>query len=202
MPGMLLMENAGRNAAHILRSLGTQGPVAICCGKGNNGGDGFVIARHLDLQLVPVRILLLANPEELQGDALINFRIADRARLHTLPMHGPHWNDQRFASSIADCEWIVDALFGTGLEGPLRPPFDRAVQLINQSGKRILAVDIPSGLDCDTGQPLGPTIQAQHTVTFVAQKIGFQNPAARQWTGEIHVADIGAPRAALPTDHP
>jgi NAD(P)H-hydrate epimerase len=89
--------------------------------------------------------------------------------------------------------WIVDALFGTGLTRPLGSPYDEVVTQVNSSGKALLAVDIPSGLDCDTGEPFGPTIRATHTATFVAPKRGFLNPASRDWTGEVHVIDIGAP---------
>ena len=88
----------------------------------------------------------------------------------------------------------MDALFGTGLTGAVRPPFDAIIAAINASGRPVLAVDIPSGLDCDTGLSLGATIRAAHTVTFVAEKVGFANPAARQWLGQVHVVDIGAPR--------
>lgn len=93
--------------------------------------------------------------------------------------------------------WIVDALFGTGLVGPVSPPFDAVVAAINASPAPVLAVDIPSGLDCDTGLPLGPTVRADHTVTFVAHKAGFEEPSSREWTGEVHVTDIGAPRRLL-----
>src|SRR5205807_2339818 len=95
------------------------------------------------------------------------------------------------AALFARADWIVDALFGTGLTGPLRSPLDRLVELINASPARILAVDIPSGLDADTGAPLGSTIRAEHTVTFVAPKVGFHNPAAAAFTGRVHVVDIG-----------
>ena len=93
--------------------------------------------------------------------------------------------------------WIVDALFGTGLSRSLESPFDELVAIVNSSQNPILAIDIPSGLDCDTGTPLGPTVRATHTATFVAPKRGFLNPAARQWTGEVHVIDIGAPRVLV-----
>jgi NAD(P)H-hydrate epimerase len=90
--------------------------------------------------------------------------------------------------------WIVDALFGTGLSGPVREPFDRVIAAINASPAPVLAVDTPSGLDCDTGQPLGATVRADFTVTFVSLKTGFLIPEARPWLGEVHVTDIGAPR--------
>jgi NAD(P)H-hydrate epimerase len=197
VPGIVLMENAGRGAAEVLISLGCKGPVLICCGKGNNGGDGFVIARHLDNRQIPVRVLLFADPGRLEGDAAINYQIIARSGLEISVYDGEFVNDARVRSELAKAEWIVDALFGTGLTGPVRKPFDQIIQCANESGRRILAVDIPSGMDCDTGQPLGPTVRAEHTVTFVAEKKGFANPLARNWTGQVHVVNIGAPRRLL-----
>src|SRR5262249_17814629 len=98
---------------------------------------------------------------------------------------------------LGESEWVVDALFGTGLGGPVRAPFDKVIEAINHSHARVLAVDIPSGLDCDTGRPLGPTVRAEHTATFVAQKKGFQEAAAKEWLGQVHVIDIGAPRVLV-----
>jgi len=190
VPGVVFMENAGRGAAEILLSLGVKGPVVICCGKGNNGGDGFVIARHLDNHGIPVQVLLFAKPEELTGDAAINCHIIERSKL---PIHVQP-NLSEMPALLSSAEWIVDALFGTGLRGNVREPFGNIIGAINASGKSVLAVDIPSGLDCDTGLPLGPTIKAAHTATFVAQKVGFANPAAKEYLGRVHVVDIGAPR--------
>lgn len=196
MPGVVLMENAGRGAAEILLQLRPTGPVVLCCGKGNNGGDGFVIARHLDNAGVPVQVLLFAAPEELRGDAAINYHIIERSGIPITPMVTADEAELRRALTAAD--WVVDSLFGTGLTGPVRPPFDRVIAAINAGSGRVLAVDIPSGLDCDTGEPLGPAVRAQHTVSFVALKKGFANPAARAYLGEVHVVDIGAPRRLRP----
>jgi NAD(P)H-hydrate epimerase len=197
VPGVVLMENAGSGAAEVLKRLFVRGPVALVCGKGNNGGDGFVIARHLDNAGVPVRVLLFARPEELRGDAAIHYRIIERCRLPITMFAGPDLDEAALQRELAAAEWVVDALFGTGLSGPLRPPFDQVIAAIHASPGRVLAVDIPSGLDCDTGEPLGPTVRAEHTVTFVAPKQGFANPAAAKWLGQVHVADIGAPRCLL-----
>jgi NAD(P)H-hydrate epimerase len=196
VPAVVLMENAGRGAAELLRALGIHGRVAVCCGKGNNGGDGFVIARHLDNWNVPVRILLFVRPEDLHGDAAVNYHIVHRAGL-PVSVHAGRPDVQAVRRELAGAEWVVDALFGTGLSGPLTDPFDQIVEGINSGDGRVLAVDIPSGLDCDTGQPLGPTVRAEHTATFVAQKKGFANPAAREWLGQVHVLDIGAPRRVV-----
>lgn len=194
VPGVVLMENAGRGCAELLRSLGIHGPVVVCCGKGNNGGDGFVIARHLDNGQVPVKVLLFAQPEELAGDASINYRIIDKAGLSIESLGLRPLDGEKLRRELAAAEWVVDALFGTGLTGPVRPPFDEVIAAISAGSTRVLAVDIPSGLDCDTGQPLGPTVRADHTATFVGLKKGFADPAARSWLGQVHVVDIGAPR--------
>jgi len=193
------MENAGRDAADVLIGLGICGLVTICCGKGNNGGDGFVIARHLDNRGFAVHVLLFAKPDELTGDAAINYRIIAKSGLPITTYPDASFSDSDLATKLSQSACIVDGLFGTGLTGPVRPPFERVIAAINASKARVLAADIPSGLDCDTGQPLGPTVRADHTVTFVARKKGFANPAAKEWTGEVHVADIGAPRVVLPT---
>jgi NAD(P)H-hydrate epimerase len=196
MPGVVLMENAGRGCADLLRSLGVHGPVVICCGKGNNGGDGFVIARHLDNAQIPVRVLLFATPEDLAGDAAIHYRSIAQAGL-PIESPGPRPDGDWLRQALAPAEWIVDALFGTGLTGPVRPPLDQVIAAMNHRSARVLAVDIPSGLDCDTGQPLGPTVRADHTATFVSLKIGFSNPTAQAWLGRIHIVDIGIPRALI-----
>ncbi|HEY3789506.1 MAG TPA: NAD(P)H-hydrate epimerase [Urbifossiella sp.] len=202
VPGIVLMENAGRGCAELMMKLNPEKePVGILCGPGNNGGDGFVIARHLDNHGWPVNVNVIARHNRTAGDFDINFDI-----LYTsgIPFH--QFRPDYFESSHQEMilkgdflksRWIIDALFGTGLDRPLKPPFDWLVEIVNASQKPVLAVDIPSGLDCDTGEPPGPTIRATHTATFVAHKKGFLNPASRQWAGEIHVIDIGAPRALI-----
>jgi NAD(P)H-hydrate epimerase len=191
VPSIVLMENAGRGAAELLQKLGIHGPVAICCGKGNNGGDGFVIARHLHNVGVKVRVLLFAKPDELSGDAAMNCRVIDRLKIPLTVIEQP--DAQQLARQFGAVEWIVDALFGTGLSGPVRSPFDAVIRAINSAGVRVFAVDIPSGLDCDTGQPLGETVRATYTATFVAPKQAYANPDSLQWTGQVHVLDIGVP---------
>jgi NAD(P)H-hydrate epimerase len=160
-------------------------PVVILCGPGNNGGDGYVIARHLDNHGWPVNVFLYAN-FDIKGDALINARILAHSKVNLSS-----------DAIINHSGWIVDALFGTGLSRALTAPFDELVSIVNASANPVLAVDIPSGLDCDSGEPLGPTIRATHTATFVAYKHGFLNPESHKWTGDIHVVDIGAPRVLV-----
>jgi NAD(P)H-hydrate epimerase len=197
MPGIVLMENAGRGAMEVLAGLGVEGKVVLCCGKGNNGGDGFVIARHLDNSQVPLHILLFACPEELPGDAAINYQIVARSGLPIIVFSGETIDRSEVNRHLSKADWIVDALYGTGLQGPVRPPFDQVILAINEAGKKVLAVDVPSGLDCDTGKPMGATIRADHTVTFVDAKVGFVQPEAAAWLGEVHIVDIGAPRNLL-----
>ncbi|MGE0759746.1 MAG: NAD(P)H-hydrate epimerase [Pirellulaceae bacterium] len=193
MPGILLMENAGRGSVDVLEKLGVTGVVAVCCGKGNNAGDGLVMARHLELRGHRVRVLLWCDPARLRGDAALNYEIAARAELPLVIC--PDRSDRKWLQGeLAGADWIVDALLGTGAEGPPRPPLDQVISVLNELPARKLAVDLPSGLDCDTGLPASPTFRADHTVTFVAPKAGFRNPQARPYLGEVHVVDIGAPR--------
>ncbi len=196
LTGLVLMENAGRNAAALLLELGIRGPVLICCGKGNNAGDGFVVARHLENAGVPVAVLLAVPSTSLSGDAAVNFGVLRRAGTTIVepPSTGIQspWRDE-----LARADWIVDALLGTGTQGSLREPFLSAIATINQSGRRVFALDLPSGMDCDTGHPLGDCIRAAHTATFVARKPGFDAPGATDCTGEVHVIDIGVPRRLL-----
>ena len=194
IPGIVLMENAGRGAAELLLRLGCGGKVVICAGKGNNGGDGFVIARHLanllPEQRIAIEVLLFCDPSDLTGDAATNYRILQASGLGTLRTNP---TAEMLGGKLATADWIVDALLGTGTLGEIREPYKTAITAINVAGKRVLAVDLPSGLDCDTGLPLGPCVRAEHTATFVARKTGFDNPASSEWTGTVHVIGIGAP---------
>lgn len=193
MSGLVLMENAGRGCVEVLLRLGCRGPVAICCGKGNNAGDGFVIARHLDNCGIPVRVLLFAPPAELRGDAAANYAILSRAGLPPVDLSsGSH--AESVDQQLAGAEWIVDALLGTGATGTPRPPMDLAIRRMNASPAKKLAIDLPSGLDCDTGLAAEPTFRAEQTCTFVAPKIGFGNAAAQTYLGTMHIIDIGVPR--------
>lgn len=189
VPSLLLMENAGRAAAEVLIAQHATGLVVICCGKGNNGGDGLVIARHLWNRDIAVRVLLFATPDTLSPDAAVHWRIVQRLGISADAC--PRVDDAQLRAELKPADWIVDALFGTGMTGPVREPFDRVIAAINARGARVLAVDIPSGLNGDTGEPTGPTVRADHTVTFVAPKLGFSNPAAAEALGQVHVADIG-----------
>jgi len=191
MSGLVLMENAGRGCADQLVSLGIASPVAICCGHGNNGGDGFVIARHLELRGYQPRVLLVGDPDSLRGDAAANFQILRHCDVPIFPLEA--W-DAAVADRVLDgADWIVDALLGTGASGEPRPPLDQLIPRLNGPAAKRLAIDLPSGLDCDTGVPARNTFRADHTCTFVAAKAGFDAPMARDYLGRVVVLDIGAP---------
>lgn len=189
MTGVMLMENAGRGTTDVLCGLGVSGPVVIVCGRGNNGGDGFVIARHLDLRGYEVRVVLLEDPKLLRGDAALNFGVLEKSGVPIVC-----WDLKVLSTALHDAAWVVDAMLGTGATGNPREPVSTVITELNESGLPILAVDLPSGLDCETGTAGEPTIRARHTCTFVAAKPGLLLPAAAPYVGELHVVDIGAPR--------
>jgi len=197
VPSIVLMENAGRGLADQLQSFGqglTGGrTVVICCGRGNNAGDGFVLARHLDLRGVPARVLIWGDPAKLSGDAATNYRIVERSGI-AIEVFNPGHDAARLDDFLSDASWIVDALLGTGATGSPRPPLDAVIRQLNAHPAPKIAIDLPSGLDCDTGEAHDPTIVAIHTLTFVAQKPGFLVAGAERYTGQIQVLDIGAPR--------
>jgi NAD(P)H-hydrate epimerase len=192
MSGLVLMENAGRGCTDVLCGLGVRGPVVICCGRGNNAGDGFVIARHLDLRGHEVCVLLFGAPADLRGDAAANFAILAHCGIPLRVVTAQE--DAGWQAELAGVDWIVDALLGTGARGQPRPPLDGVIPCLNRQPARRLAVDLPSGLDCNTGEPAPATFRADHTCTFVAAKRGFASPAAQAYLGHVHVLDIGAPR--------
>ena len=171
---------------------GTPSPVAIVCGGGNNGGDGLVLARHLHNRGCDVHLLAMKPAGDLSGDAAIQARIVETMGMNLVPATPQ-------ALEALDVRLIVDALFGTGLSTAPRGDAANMIDAINafRSQERpVLAVDLPSGLDADTGRPLGSQcVVADVTVTFVAEKAGFGHAAA--WLGEVVVGDIGCPSAAV-----
>jgi NAD(P)H-hydrate epimerase len=196
IPAFALMENAGAAGARWLVELGIHGPVVICCGKGNNGGDGFVIARHLDAQRYQIHVLITCDPAELSGDSAVNFRILERSAI-PIARWEPLKPQAEVTNRIRTAAWLVDGLLGTGMTGIVREPMASAISELNAAPARKLAIDIPSGLDCDTGQPCGTAIRADFTATFVATKLGFNQPSARAFTGVVNVFEIGICRRLL-----
>ena len=197
VPTLVLMENAGRGAAELLRAeLAPGSRVLILCGPGNNGGDGGVVARHLDAWGVPVRVVWFVAPKNLRGDAAVQFQILERSRIdqsHCIDDSGDPALDDLFAKA----DWVVDGLLGTGLTRAVEGTLRAAIEAINRSGRPVLALDLPSGLDADRGLPLGTAVHATITATFVAPKLGFSSPGASAYLGTVKVVDIGVPRALL-----
>ncbi len=206
MLGLVLMENAGRGAAEWIHHQYPDGPIAILCGKGNNAGDGYVIARHLQLLQRDICIIQCAPPQQLTGDALHNWTIAEKANLPTLCLFGECTNQvesvsaldiQKLESTLQRHSIILDCLLGTGAVGELREPFATTVLQANQSEATRVAIDVPSGLDCDSGNPSRICFRAESTCTFVAPKAGFMTPQARPYVGRIKVVGIGVPQQLL-----
>jgi NAD(P)H-hydrate epimerase len=194
IPGIVLMENAARNAADVAWDMLDRRPqnVTIVCGGGNNGGDGLAIARHLHNRGANVQILLAIDPIKYAGDAAINWAIVQAMGLEVAGADEAAELLSPFAANL-----IIDALFGTGLAQPPRPDAQAFIARINASTVPVLAIDLPSGMDCDTGEPLESCVRATRTVTFVAEKSGFANPDSAEFTGDITVADIGCPRELI-----
>ncbi|MFC1635534.1 NAD(P)H-hydrate epimerase [Planctomycetota bacterium] len=195
VPGVVLMENAGRSCAELIEDKLQEiadPKVCIFCGTGNNGGDGYVIARHLINNGRRVIVVVCGDPTKIKGDAKTNLDILERMG-RPVEVFSPADGNvvDQIGSYTADADMLVDALFGTGLRGQLSDEYKHLIEGINTCQCPILAVDIPSGLDCDSGEPLGAAIHAAWTVTFVAVKKGFTSGSAPPYTGEIFVASIG-----------
>jgi NAD(P)H-hydrate epimerase len=203
IPGIVLMENASLAVAHeaerLRDSRGNAKRAVVLCGKGNNGGDGFAVARHLRLLDWDVQIILCCQPHEISGDALTNYKIA-------LAMHIPI---EPFSLS-EDKAWstglmrgiLIDAIHGTGFRLPPQLPLAAINDIASSHGACVVAIDLPSGMDCNSGETDGGNvIRADATVTFVAEKQAFARPAAREICGEITVVGIGAPCEIARTAH-
>jgi NAD(P)H-hydrate epimerase len=196
IPGVVLMENAAKNCTDVIvKHFPDEIKAGVCifCAGGNNGGDGFVIARHLYNHGLPVKIVLCADPAKIKGDAKINF---DICRNMSLSIAAVDVESNRLCKEIekvvGQSGLLVDAMLGTGMLGHLKESFALLISSLNSHNLPIVAVDIPSGLDCDTGVPLPISIEAAATITFVAIKKGFvANSDSRKATGRVFVANIG-----------
>jgi len=213
--GLILMENAGRacalEAARMLRGEGgpqdqPDGPpaldgmrVAVLCGMGNNGGDGFVIARHLHNWGADVTTFLAGRiPDAIlrAGDAAVNMEIVLNMDVPVKEVQSAA-QARALAGQCAGADLVIDALLGTGLDREVGEPYLSLIGAIGDLGKPVLAVDVPSGLDCDSGLPLGCALRADLTVTFVLSKRGFSAPGASEYTGRVKVAEISVPRGLI-----
>lgn len=202
IPGMVLMENAGRGCVDLLNEQLGRGPVLILCGPGNNGGDGWVMARHLQIHGRQVAVALFCDPEKYRGDARLNWRIAQNLNIPIVELSPEEpveiWQAQlKEAFGGQKLEWIIDALLGTGVSGPLRAPFPAVIQTVNAFDCRRMAIDLPSGLDAEKGVVQHPIFKADLTATFVAAKPGLLVTESLSWVGELHVLDIGLPFQAI-----
>jgi len=194
IPGALLMENAGRAVAEEVWRRWRPRRVAVVAGKGNNGGDGFVVARHLSNRGVEVAVFLLARGQELRGDAQLNWRIWCQMGGHVQEVLS---EEALEALSLRQFDVLVDAIFGTGLSSEVRGLQRRAIELINAAERPVAAVDIPSGVEASSGRVLGVAVRADLTVTFALAKVGQAVWPGLAQVGELVVADISIPRRLL-----
>jgi hydroxyethylthiazole kinase-like uncharacterized protein yjeF len=194
IPGIRLMEKAGAGAARIIAE--EFGPlrgkrIVVVCGKGNNGGDGFVVARHLKAHGARVRVLLIGSRRDLRGDAAwARGRWKGKVDEILVEVNLP-----TLKGALAEAELIVDALLGTGLTGPARDLSARAIELMNQAGRPVISLDLPSGLSSDHGDLLGPTVRAALTPTFAGLKRSLLLFPGAGYAGRVRVVDIGIPAA-------
>lgn len=201
IPGATLMENAGRGAADVvaalLRTPGLRGrrarPVVVLCGKGGNGGDGFVLARALERGGVRARVLLAFSPAEVRGDAALKLRALRRAGIAARLID----DEGALGTALADASIVVDALLGTGARGAPSGLLARTIEAVNRSGRPVVALDIPSGLDADGGPPAGSTVRAAVTATFAGLKRGLLVHPGAEYAGEVRVVPIGVPPAEV-----
>jgi NAD(P)H-hydrate epimerase len=199
LPGAVLMENAGLQVTSVLRDeLGVRAgkKVVVVAGKGNNGGDGLVVARHLFNQKVDCKVLLMGAKEEVRGDAALNLRVAEKIGVPIIEIKDPvSW--EKYRKLLRESPIIVDALLGTGLSSPLEGFYAQVVEDINASRATVVAVDVPSGLSSDTFEIIGPCVQADITVTMGAPKVCHIFPPAEDKVGELIIADISIPSFLL-----
>ena len=200
IPGIVLMENAGRQVTQVIVELYGQElyrkKVVIFVGKGNNGGDGFVIARHLHNMGVAVDILLFTDPAKICGDAAVNLNIWLRLGQ---PVTQVAIDSIKAKAAVNSADILVDALYGTGFKGVVLEAAAVFIDLANSSGKKVISVDIPSGIEADTGRVNGPCIHADHTVTFALPKLGLLLEPGSNYVGKLHTVDISLPPVLLKT---
>src|SRR5215470_8002052 len=199
IPSLVLMENAGRQVVAAIEAVHgelLQGRVGVLCGRGSNGGDGFVVARTLHQRGVDVSVFLFGSVAAVRGDARVNLEILGRLGITVVEVADSQAWELHF-SEVTDCTLIIDAIFGTGLNAPVSGLIESVVADVNASGIPIVAIDLPSGLSADSPEPIGPSIEAGLTVTLAAPKLPLVLPPAETRAGDIVIADIGIPATVL-----
>lgn len=198
IPGLILMENAGlsifQNIKNIYSDLKSR-KVIIFSGSGNNGGDGFVVARHLYNYGVKVRVFVLSSLDKIKGEAKINLEIISKIGIELIEIESMKIEEVR--RIILDTDLIIDAILGTGLQGKVTGLKAKIIDLINYANKDVIAVDLPSGLNSDTGKIVGSCVKATYTITLGLPKIGLLLYPGADYTGKIIVEDIGIPKNLL-----
>jgi hydroxyethylthiazole kinase-like uncharacterized protein yjeF len=195
IPSIVLMENAGRQAVATMEAMFpdlAERRVAVLCGRGNNGGDGFVVARTLAQREVDVSVFLLGRVADVRGDARTNLEILGHLGLTVVEVADSQAWELHF-SEVSDCTLIVDAIFGTGLNAPVSGLIESVIADVNASGIPVVAIDLPSGLSADSHDPIGPCIDAALTITLAAPKLPLVLPPAETRSGDVVIADIGIP---------
>ena len=193
LPGAVLMENAALAATQLAAEmLSGNVRVLVLAGAGNNAGDGFAVARHLANRGVEVEVVTAGQITRYRADAAVNLAVIAKMGL-SIRLWGRDISDLS-----GDYDLVVDALLGTGLSGPLRPPYGEMIDAVNRLGRTVLAIDIPSGLDADTGQAPGAVVKARTTITFALPKTGLYRGVGPDASGEIVLGDIEMPRAVYP----
>ncbi|MCA9420688.1 MAG: NAD(P)H-hydrate epimerase, partial [Nitrospira sp.] len=198
VPGTTLMERAGTGVVtHLIQASGSPKgkKVVILCGKGNNGGDGLVVARHLAKKGAKLTVILMAPLNELSPDAKIMYRRLSKIIRPSQVTVAP--SEEFLHAHTKDGDILIDALLGTGLSSSVRPPYSVAIKAMNASRAFTVAIDIPSGLDSNTGATLGVTVQADLTVTFGCPKLGLYLNSGIDKVGKIEIVDIGIPQEFL-----
>lgn len=185
---LILMENAGRAVAEEIIKLKKR-KIAIFCGKGNNGGDGFVCVRHLLARGIKPDVYLAGEISEVKGEARTNLDILLRLRQKIIQIDERNFN--LLKEKIRRYDLIVDAIFGVGLKGSIEGFLRDSIALINSSGAYVVSIDIPSGLDANTGQIKGCCVRADSTITFIAKKRGMVRGKGPRYCGKIMVKDLG-----------
>ena len=195
IPSLVLMENAGRQVVAAIEAAyesQLNGRIAVLCGRGNNGGDGFVVARTLLQRGVDCAVFVIGAVAEVRGDARINLDILGRLGVTVVEINDEQAWELHF-SEISQCSLIVDAIFGTGLKQALGGMLETVVADINASGIPIVSIDLPSGLSADTPHLIGDCIDASMTVTLAAPKLPLILPPGEAHAGDVVIADIGVP---------